>query len=129
MATALRPALLFALVSGACAVLAPAPEVSGPCTVVTFYELDGEAARIPLSWPYIVMGRQSSGVSVFIGGAGWQTVDFTITDAMGAITHIDDVEAHAGSFVGRTALPGVTRYRLQDNAAGCTYEVGVEVRR
>ena len=95
---ALRPALLVAVVAGACGVLGPAPEVSGPRTVETFYQLAEAAARRPLAWPFTIQmdPDPDGGVTVFFGGAGWQRIDVTITDPLGAITRIDDVEAHPG---------------------------------
>jgi hypothetical protein len=128
---ALRPALLVAVVAGACGGLGPAPKVSGPCTVQTFYQLGEEVARRRLAWPFIIQDPDAErGVTVFFGGAGWQRVDVTITDPLGAVTPIDDIEAHAGSFFAHGVVgPGVSRFRFEDNDAGCLYEFGVEVRR
>lgn len=129
---ALRPALLMAVVAGACGELGPAPVVSGPCAVQTFYQLDQAAARRPLTWPFTIQigPNPERGVTVFFGGAGWQMVDVTITDPLGVVTQIDDIETHAGSFFAYgDVVPGVSRFRFEDSDAGCLYEFAVEVRR
>jgi hypothetical protein len=120
----LLTALSTCLVS--CASTTPPPSIlaSGPCSLVVFAEEEGDPSSTrPLAWPYVI---DSQDEALVVKGSAWRDAEATVTEPSGA-THIDPISLNETN-AWPIDMPGVWRFRFEDDAAGCIRVFSVEVR-
>jgi hypothetical protein len=121
-------ALCVLLLSG-CGIL-PGGTPDGPCSLTVMDRTGAE-----LSPPYVIeVGRvpgAPGGGDLMFKGSGWSgVVDMTGTGPTGerVVSSVDSSSINDGVVGMSVSEPGVWRYRVDSDAAGCSHEFEVEAR-